>query len=105
MFCLSLIAEQYLLVDFQPMTGLDKEMEHCDWLKTEFWFDDFRVKQRLHEMMCSQEEPTGEFLDKLIPTGSASMKNAIEKIRKPLMQMLQVRIEKFPCTRVFMVSL
>ena len=41
-------------------------------------------------MMCSQEEPTGEFLDKLIPTGSASMKNAIEKIRKPLMQMLQV---------------
>ena len=54
------------------------------------------MKQRLHEMMCSQEEPTGEFLDKLIPTGSASMKNAIEKIRKPLMQMLQVRIEKFP---------
>ena len=50
------------------------------------------MKQRLHEMMCSQEEPTGEFLDKLIPTGSASMKNAIEKIRKPLMQMLQVRI-------------
>ena len=43
-------------------------------------------------MMCSQEEPTGEFLDKLIPTGSASMKNAIEKIRKPLMQMLQVKI-------------
>ena len=41
-------------------------------------------------MMCSQEEPNGEFLDKLIPTGSASMKNAIEKIRKPLMQMLQV---------------
>lgn len=46
-------------------------------------------------MMCSQEEPTGEFLDKLIPTGSASMKNAIEKIRKPLMQMLQVRTEKY----------
>merc|ERR1712113_816402 len=51
------------------------------------------VKQRLHEMMCSQEEPTGEFLDKLIPTGSASMKNAIEKIRKPLMQMLQALYE------------
>jgi inositol hexakisphosphate/diphosphoinositol-pentakisphosphate kinase len=41
-------------------------------------------------MMRSSEEPNEQFLSKLIPTGSISMKNAIEKIQKPLGEMLEV---------------
>ena len=38
----------------------------------------FRVKKRLHDMLRSNEAPENEnFVERLIPTGSISMKNTL----------------------------
>ena len=38
----------------------------------------FRVKKRLHDMLRSDEAPENEnFVERLIPTGSISMKNTL----------------------------
>jgi len=46
------------------------------------------VKHRLHEMISSRQTPDSEFLERLIPTASLSMKHAIDQIQKPLGEML-----------------
>ena len=44
----------------------------------------FRVKQRLHDMISSRDQPDEDFLEKLIPTSSLSMQHAIDQERSIL---------------------
>ena len=47
-----------------------------------------RVKKRLHTMVRSKEAPQN-LLEKLIPTNSLSMKHAVDRMNRPLGEMIE----------------